>query len=438
MSELTTSASGPSPESFTDLMSSVYTQVGGSALLGSFVAGTKTTRSTLLNKMRFEPLPEDLVTAALEVSDDEVLWALSQRSDLSKKAIERLLSCNSPLVHRRLASSIQMTNEDLVRLLPGDEYVRQRVFVHPNASRELRRSILSARNSSGAPLPRASALDQELMKPEYALWLLDSDMQQGRLQALTQLPELPASHQWHVAWRIAEGAVPLSTAISSRGWVAPLHSALREALSALPTGGEELALGVLASNLRNLGAPPLFAEDEARLLADESEASALSEPNELDWSGLERVLRSGDMTVAAVRFLLQRKDRTPGFTAAALAFHGDAPGVLPLCDLHDLQKASTMSGFAVAERSRLVKLMVSTPQLPYKLLDMVRSIPIRDVLTALRSAEEELSAYQLRRLSGELKDALGDSPEAWHAFESARLNRRSITFADALKEATEA
>lgn len=435
MSEAIPSSSGPSPEVFTGLLSSVYARSGEASLVGAFVAGTKSARSALLNKLRFQDLPSDLLSAALEVRDDEVLWALSQRDDLPTRALEVLIACNSPLVHRRLASSPQMSGEDLVRLLPGDEFVRQRVFVHPNAGRDLRKRILSARTSDGSPLPRAGALDQELMKPEYALWLLDSDTQQGRLQALTHLPALPASHQWRVAWKVAEGAVPLAIALSARGWVSPLQSALREAMTALATGGEENALGVLASNLRNLGAPPLHAEDEARLLADEAEAIALQPPKDVDWAGLERVLRSGDMTVAAVRCLLQREDRTPGFTSAALAFHGDSPGVLALCGLNDLQAASTMSGFALAERSRLVKLMVNSPTLPYKLLDMVGQLPIRDVLAELQTADDDLANYQLQRLSDELTEALGDSVQAWFAFESARLESRTITFAGALAAA---
>lgn len=418
-------------------MSSIYFRAGETALVGAFVAGGTSARSALLSRLRFHPLPEDLISAALEVKDDEILWELAQREDLPDEALEVLISCQSPLVHRRLAQSPQMTNDELVRLLPGDEFVRQRVFVHPNASAELRRQILTARDTSGTPLPKASALDQELLRPEYALWLVDSDTQQGRMQALTHLPELPASHQWKIACRIADGAVPLTIAISQRGWVAPLYSALREAISALTTGGEEHALGVLKSNLANLGAPPLNAEDEARLLPDSADAEALAEPNELDWVGLERVLRSGDMTVAAVRRLLQRDDRTAGFTSAALAFHGDSPGVLELCGLRDLQAASTMSGFALAERSRLVKLMVTTPTLPYKLLDMLGQLPMRDVLAEIQSAEDTLAKYQTQRLSAELAECLGDSLCMWHAFEATRLERRNVTFADALAAARE-
>lgn len=416
-------------------MSEIYARAGKEALVGAFVAGSTSARSALLSKMRFLPLPEDLVSAALEVKDDEVLWELSQREDLPPKALEVLIACNSPLVHRRLASSPQMDNDALVRLLPGDEFVRQRVFVHPNASRALRRQILSARNVSGVPLPRASALEQELNRPEYALWLLDSDTQQGRLQALTHLPELPASHQWRIACRVADGAVPLSIAFGHRGWVAPLQSALREAITALAGGGEVHALGVLKSNLANLGAPPVYAEDEARLLVDEAEVEALAEPNELDWGALERMLRSDDMTVAAVRHLLQRPDRTAGFTSAALAFHGESPGVLELCDLKDLQAACAMSGFALAERTRLVKLMIGSPGLPYKLLDMAGSLPMRDVLTEIDAADVALRSFQSKKLSGELHALLGESLNAWYAFEATRMERRNSTFKEALKSA---
>ena len=435
MTVSTPASSAPGPEEFTGLMSSIYALSGESSMVGAFVAGSTAVRSSLLSKLRFDPLPKDLVSAALEVQDDEVLWALSQRDDLSDEALEGLIACDSPLVHRTLASSQQMSSEKLVRLLPGDEFLRQRIFVHPHAGRDLRRRILRARDSSGTPLPRAAALDKELLKPEYALWLLDSDTQQGRMQALTHLPNLPPAYQWRVAWKVAEGAVPLSVALSARGWVPPLRTALQEAISALPYGGEENALGALSSNLRNLGEPPIHAEDEARLLADEAEVEALAAPKTLDWSALERVLRSGDMTVAAVRYLLQREDRTAGFTSAALAFHGDSPGVLALCDLKDLQAASTMSGFALAERARLVKLVVTTPSLPYKFLDLVGLLPVRDVLAELEAADDVLADYQRRRLARELQELLGDSVRAWHDFEAARVASRTVTFRGALEAA---
>lgn len=435
MSDSTAAAAGAAPERFTGLMSTVFSRSGEAALIGSFVAGTKTAQSALLNKLRLQPLPNDLLSAALEVGDDEVLWAVSQRSDLPREALEKLIESDSTLVHRTLASSPQMRSDDLLRLLPGDEFVRQRVFMHPAAGRDLRRSIVAARGAGGTPLPRTSSLEQELMKPEYALWLMDSDTQQGRMHALSHLPALPDAYQWHVARKVAEGAVPLPLAVGARGWAAPLQSALRDALAAFPSGGEELALRTLSSSLASLGAPPLYAEDEARLLADESEAEALVPPHDVDWGALERVLRSGAMTVAATRCLLRRPDRTASFTSAALAFHGDSPGVLSLCGLEDLQAACTMSGFAMAERARLVKLVIASPELPYRLLDMVGGLPIRDVMSEIQEVDDDLASYHLQRMSTELSDALGDEPRHWFNFESARLSKRNASFTEAIEAA---
>lgn len=424
-------------EANTDTLSTIYDYAGEAALIGAFSTGSKSTRSSILSKFRFRPLPEELLQMALGTEEDEVLWSLSQRNDLPSAAIDTLIKRRSPLVHRRLASNPTLTSEQLARLLPGDEFVRQRVFDHPNAGRALRRQILAARDSSGAPLPRASALDDELMQPMYALWLMDSTTSQGRLQALSYLPSLPASHQWKLAWRVAEGAVPLPAALGARGWVYPLQTALRESVTALATGGQDHAMASLSSTLRNLGEPPLSAEDEARLLPDAAEARVLATDDTLDWPSLERLLRSGTMSIHAVRHLLQRDDRTTAFTSAALIFHGDDLGVLPLCELNDLQKAAAITSFAPSERARLLNLVLSDTDLTYPLLDMVALFPVRDVLEALQTSDSALADHQLRRLGAELTAALEESGQGWDDFESARQKRRNITFAGALGGAGE-
>ena len=427
----------PENEANTDVLATMYEHAGEASLVGAFLRGSKATQSAILSKYRFDPLPDALLEMALESRENEVLWSLSQRHDLPSEAIDSLIGRRSPLVQRSLASNPRMSSAQLARLLPGDEFVRQRVFDHPNASRTLRKQIITARDSTGAPLPRANSLDEELLEPMYALWMTESPTAQGRVQALNHLPVLPAAYQWHLAWKVIEGVIPLPAALGARGWLSPLHAALREAVTVLATGGHESAMDALSSTLRSLGEPPVSAEVEARLLPDVEEAKALASDEPLDWPSLARLLRSGEMSIHAVRYLLQRDDRTAAFTSAALVFHGDDLGVLRLCELNDIRKAAAISSFAPSERARLLRLVINSPELPYPLLDMVARFPIRDVLEVLQSSESTLADHQLRRLGSELSEVLEDSAQGWGDFEAARQKRRNITFAGALGVAGE-
>lgn len=421
-----------SPEVFSGLMSSIYSHVGEAAMLGAFVAGSPTDRAQLLGQLQYQPLPSNLLEAALEMGGHEVLWALSQRDDLPPAALEVLIESNSPLIHRKLASSSQMADTHLRRLLPGDEFVRERIFQHPHASAELRREVLDARTGSGELLPKSSAMERELEDPRYADWLMRSRSQQGRLQSLRALPELPPAYQWRLALRVAEGALPIVAAYQAAGWVGPIRSVLEDATAVLAHGGEAAACDALRSGLESLGAPPLYVEDELRFLVDVEEGAALATTAPLNWASLERVVRSGQASLPGVRFLLGRDDRSAGFTTAALAFHGDEAGVLEMCTLSDLQRAATMSGFAVAERARVIKLMVQSHTLPYRMLDLVGRLPMREVLLAIESLKGGLRDHQMERLARELADHLGDDAERWHNFERARMSARQISFVEAV------
>lgn len=432
-----TSTGSAASGSNTGLMASLYSHVGNEALVGAFVAGDTPSRSAMLNLLQYEKLPDDLLEAAIEVKDEEVLWALSQRVDIPDSALRKLIASKSPLVHRKLASSPQLKDRDLRKILNNDRLIMTQVFMHPNASRDLRLKILKSSDSQGELLSTTSVMEREVQKPEYARWMLGIGTQSARVNALSHVGDLPAAYQWDMAMKIVDGAVPLGMVLKHNGWAAPLQAAFTDALAAEQQYSTDYALGMLKTTLKRLDRPVIDAADEARLLVDVAEVDALEQGEPVDWSALEKQLRNGEMTLPAVRYLMHRSDRTQGFVSAAIVFHGDQVGVMDECELSDLKAAVRMTGFAPGERSRLVKLFVYSPQLHYSFIDLVGDLPFDDVLHHLQQADEELQTHQVKRLGAELRELLGEDPSVWHDFESARKSSSRGTLNDAIRAAVE-
>src|SRR5699024_7928429 len=121
-----------SPEVFSGLMSSIYSHVGEAAMLGAVVAGSPTDRAQLLGRLQYQPLPSTRLQAAFEIGGHEVLCSPTPPEHLPPAALEVLIESNSPLIHPKLACSTQMADPHLRRLLPADEFVRERIFQHPH------------------------------------------------------------------------------------------------------------------------------------------------------------------------------------------------------------------------------------------------------------------------------------------------------------------
>lgn len=413
------------------MAASLYAASGSSGAIGAFVGGSSKLRTELLDQYLCEPLPEEILQAAVELPDDSVQWALCQRRDLPQDVLHTLVQSKSPLVLRTLAQNMDLTDEMLRELLPGDEVVRQRVFVHPSTSRETRLSILYASASDGGPLVVSPTMTDELQHAEYAVWLSRSPHSEHHKLALSQLRLLSASQQWDVLQSVADGFVSLIAAVSSTGWRRGFLDLLKTAVGILGKDGNVAALSHLREVLDRKGRPPSDPVDEASQLPDAADASALKEEI-LSWGALETALKDDRMTPAAVRYLLTRDDRTSSFSASAVVYQGHIPGVIELCSLSDLQTAVLMTGFVPTERSRLLRLLVRHTPCGYSLLDLWGGFPLADLLVEIDQVEEPYKRLCTAKLGSELDTVLGEDPATWERFEQLRSGSRAVTLSEAV------
>lgn len=413
----------PSPnassQAISTLATRMYTATSPAAAVGAFRVADDPARGAIIRSMSMSVLPEEIVQLALERGGNETLWALSERTDLSSEVIGKLLKSGNTMVLRLLAGSELLSSEDLMKLLPGDDFIRFRIFMNPNASASLRKHVMSARSKSGVLLPSTPEMEGEIFKPEYARWIVRSGSNNARLRALGHVEKLPFAYQWDIARSISEGAVPLRRAVEVSGWMPQLRSLLGEALSVEALSSSGTALRVLGDGLESMGRPGLSAVEEAEFLADVGEVEALA-GEDLPWGDLEVLLRSDRMSLPAVRFLLGRADRTNLFVSSAVVFHGDKSWVLGSCSLEDLQAAVSMTVFSPGEHSRLLGLFVGSPLLPYRLVDLLTGLPVDEVLGAIKGLGGDLRDYQLRRFFEELRVLFGDDAAGWEAFEFER------------------
>lgn len=420
-----------------NVLTPLYAQAGQGALVGAFVAGDPSSRAAVLDEFRFQPLPEDLLSAALEVRGDEVLWSLSHRRDLPADAIHVLIEEGTPLVHRMLASNPRLTSQQLSLLLPGDEFVRSRVFSHPNAHASVRLAALGSFGGQGGSARLSPTFTDELSKPQYAVWLLRNGIRVGQSHPLEALPALPPAYQWDLAQGVVNGQIPLEDAVAAKGWSPALQSMLAAVESESFRSGAAQALNLLSDKLSASGRPALTAVEEARVLADVSLVEALTE-RVVDWDALMPLVRDGSMTPAALHVLMRRADRPSAFVTAAIVRFGDEPGILAGSTLEDLHAAVTMSGFSPTDRSRLTALLVSAPELPYGFLELVRGLAVADVFKQLSECDPLLRQHQLSRLAEDLRERFGSEPGPWFEFEQARRENPRISFEAAVARAVAA
>lgn len=397
------------------LLADMYIEAGVDAVLGGFEGGSAEVRVSLLARFSDRPLPEPLLRAAVESRDEQVWWALSQRTDLPEDVVALLVTDGSDMVRTHMAEHPQIHRKQMEPLMPGTAAIRVKLFQNPMAPVSLRKGI--AQRSRGKYM--SSRLAEVLASPEFVPWCVEADDTLIVGRALQMIGELPPAWQWDVAKILSrQPGVVVAELLELGGWVPDLQRLLAEASATEKLYGSKVASELLDRRLDSYGRPDASQAEEASMLPDVSEVHLLASPT-LDWHALEKSVKDGRVTVAAVRYLLGRDDRPISFVAAAVIRYGTAPGLIRGLSVEEVNAAVATSVVKPREQARLLDLLLKSRPAGSRLLDVLARFCVYDVFVAVEGAGQTTASLR-QALAHELAEEFGKVPEVWSAFEQQR------------------
>lgn len=411
-------------EDTADVVASLYKGLSPHAQAGVLIGAQPAVQAAILSLYEGVPIPEVLLEAAMSegVGNPEVIWVLACRQDLPQRVVQWLIKHGSLRDWRMVAGMPQVREEEARALLPGDGKICSDLLLNPHLSSELKRHIVL--EAKGTMLSRT--MRGILAGWQFTTWAAESPDAEVRAVAFGNLTKIPLYWRWTLAKNLCKTPIPFKELCRKDGWGQTIRQILMRGAKA-----EELNLGSRAQigfsvhqELEKIGAPPITALEEARMLLAQDDARILNtkNPNDLPWEELTELVATEKASPAAVLLLLSLEGHSDEFAAWAVANYSKYRSIMLSCTEDEVRGALHQFWDDGVKRRTIIRRMAVSLG-----MDGIRKFypdfKASDLTWMIKRSTEPGEGV-LRRACGVIMDEvsilLEDDPIAWGNFEALR------------------
>lgn len=411
-------------EDTADVIASLYKGLSPHAQAGVFLGAQPAVQAAILSLYEGVPIPEVILEAAMSegVDNPEVMWVLACRQDLPERVVRWLIRHGSKRDLRMVAGMPQIREPEAEALLPGDGTICGELLLNPHLSSDLKKGIVLG--ASGTMLVRS--LRTILAGWQFTVWAAQSPDAEVRDVALSNLPRIPLFWRWTLARNLCKTPIPFKRLAAIDGWGQNISLILKRGAKA-----EEMRIGTRAeigysvyNELDRIGAPPITAIEEARMLLAQDDARILNteNPNDLPWEELTALVAEEKASPAAVLLLLSLEGHSDEFAAWAVANYSKYRSIMLRCTDEEIQGALHMFWDDGGKRRTIVRHMAISLG-----MDGIRrfypEFKAADLTWMIKRSTDPSEGILKRTCSvimTEVSELLEDDPIAWGNFEALR------------------